>query len=108
MATIRETISATLSRYNIELSEAEIDAKLIDQDLTPTDPYSASASRSINLAIVSVIPELLLAPDITEGGYSIKFDRGAVMKFYSWLCSELGLEDKLNPQPKIRDKSSMW
>ena len=108
MATIRETISDTLARYNIELSEAEIDSKLIEQGLVPTDPFTAEASRPVKLAIVGVIPELLLMPDVTEGGYSVKYDKGALMRYYALLCSELGIPDKINPQPKIRSKSCIW
>ncbi|MCF2498397.1 DUF6706 family protein [Dyadobacter chenhuakuii] len=108
MATIREFIQAKLSRYNIDLTEAELDAAIIDQGLTPADQYASSASKSTLKVIASVIPELLLAPDITEGGYSIKYDKGAVTSYYRLLCAQLGIDDNLNPQPKIRSKSSLW
>ncbi|WP_426291978.1 DUF6706 family protein [Dyadobacter endophyticus] len=108
MATIREFIQAKLSRYNIDLSEAELDAAIQDQALTPSDPYAPEASKPTLKVIASVIPELLLAPDVSEGGYSIKFDRAAVTAYYSWLCGELGIPDKLNPQPKIRSKAHLW
>jgi len=108
MATIREVITSTLQRYHIELSEAELDAKLILQGLNPTDAFNPSADRPMKLAIVSVIPELLLAPDVQEGDYAVKFDRNAIMRYYSLLCQELGVEDKLNPKPKIRNRSRRW
>lgn len=108
MATIQEITQARLSRYNIELSEVEIVGKLIDQGLIPTDAYTATASKHIDMVFVSVIPELLLAPDITEGGYSQKYDKAAIMAYYSLLCSQLGIPNKLNPQPKIRNKSHLW
>lgn len=108
MATIREFIQAKLSRYNIDLSEAELDAAIQDQALTPTDPYAPEASKPTLKVIASVIPELLLAPDITEGGFSIKYDKGAVSAYYNLLCSQLGIPNQLNPQPKIRSKSGIW
>ena len=108
MATIREFIQAKLSRYNIDLTEAELDAAITDQGLVSSDQYTSSASTSSLKVIASVIPELLLAPDITEGGYSIKFDRAAVTAYYKLLCAQLGIDDRLNPQPKIRSKSSIW
>lgn len=108
MATIRETITSKLRRYNIELTEAEIDAELIAQGLTPEDEFSVSADKQIKLALVRMIPELLLSPDIQEGDLSIRFDRQAIMKYYSYLCKELGVPDKLNSKPTIRSKSNYW
>jgi hypothetical protein len=109
MATIREYLKATLTRYNIDLSDAEVDAALIDQGLNPVNQYTADASRPTKLAIVEIIPGLLLSPDITEGGYAVKWDRGAVKAYYSLLCSQLGKPDLLSPaQPKIRSKSNLW
>lgn len=108
MATIRETITAKLARYNIDLSEAELDAAIVDQGLVPTDEYSASASHKTKLVIVEVIPGLLVVPDVTEGGYSVKFDRAGIMAYYRLICSELGIPDKLNPQPRIRSKAHLW
>lgn len=108
MATIREYIQAKLDRYNIELSEAEIDAILAYNDLVGPDTYSSSASRAVKLAIVKCIPELLLQPDITEGGFSRKFDKAAVIAYYSMLCKELGVEDQLTPKPNLKNISNRW
>lgn len=108
MATIREYIQAKLERYNIDLPEAELDALLIDSDLVGTDPYSTAAAKPIKLAIVKCIPELLLQPDITEGGYSRKLDKDAVIAFYSLLCKELGVENQLTPKPTLKNISNRW
>lgn len=108
MATIREYLKATLIRYNIELTDAEVDAALIDQGLNPVNQYTADASRPTKLAIVEIIPGLLLSPDTTEGGYSVKWDRAAVKAYYSLLCAQLGKPDLLTVQPKIKSKSHLW
>ena len=108
MTTIREFIQAKLSRYNIDLTDTELDAAIVDQGLVPTDQYASSVSKSTLKVVASVIPELLLAPDITEGGYSIKYDKTAVLAYYNLLCSQLGIPNALNSQPKIRSKSHLW
>lgn len=108
MATILEYIQAKLERYNIELTEAEIDAILADNELVGTDNYSSTVSTPIKLAIVKCIPELLLQPDITEGGFSRKFDKAAIISYYSMLCKELGVEDQLSPKPTLKNASNRW
>jgi hypothetical protein len=108
MATIRGYISAKLERYHIDLSDAELDAILADNNLVGTDTYSSAASTSVKLAFVKCIPELLLQPDIAEGGFSRKFDKAAIMTYYSMLCKELGVEDQLNPKPKLKNASNRW
>ena len=108
MATIREYIKSKLERYNIELTEAELDALLADNDLVGPDTYSSSASRAVKLAIVKCIPELLVQPDITEGGFSRKFDKAAIISYYSMLCKELGVEDQLSPKPTLKNASNRW
>lgn len=102
MATIQEYFVAKLSRYNIELNDAEIQAALLDEGLVPSDEYTPGSAVAIKTAIVKLIPELLLKPDITEGGYSEKWDKGALKLFYSLLCKELGLPDILaDPKPSL-------
>jgi len=108
MAAIGEVIQAKLSRYNIDLTEAELEVAISEQGLVSSDPYTSEVSTKTLKVIAGVLPELLLAPDITEGGYSIKYDKTAVLAYYKMLCADLGLPDKVSPQPKIRSKSCIW
>lgn len=103
MATVQEYFEAKLSRYNIELSDVETEAALIEEGLDPTAYFTPGSTIQIKTAIVKVLPELLLKPDITEGGYSEKWDKGAVKLFYSLLCGELNLPDVFAvPEPSLR------
>ena len=108
MATIQEVVESRLKRYYIELDAVGLDEMLANAGLVAADNYTSSHDVIIKTAFVSIIPELLLRPDITESGYSEKFDRTAIVTFYSMLCKELRLPDKLNVQPKTRNKSNKW
>ena len=108
MATIRAYITAKLARYNIEIQADELDGEIVTQGLTPTSEFTAGAATPAKRVLLSVIPGLLLQPDITEGGYSMKFDREGVRAFYGLLCAELGEENKLDRQPVVRDRSNAW
>jgi hypothetical protein len=49
-------------------------------------------------------------PDISEGGYSVKFDRDAVVKWYNFEVQRLGLgrNPNFSLSPKVRDASNRW
>jgi len=46
--------------------------------------------------------------NLSQGGASISWNMDAVKLFYASLSSELGLENVLNPRPKIRNRSNFW
>jgi len=82
---------------------------LANAGLVAADTYTSFHNVIIKTAFVSIIPELLLRPDITEGGYSEKYDKGAIKTFYSMLCGELGLVDVFAvSQPVVRNMSNSW
>jgi len=98
-------IQAKLASFNVELSDIELKALLVDNGISEADTYETKAAKT---ALVGIIPELLLKPDITEGGFSVKWDKGAIMNYYGLLCKELGLKNQLIEQPKVKNKSYLW
>lgn len=98
-------IQAKLASFNVELSDLELKALLVDNGINELDDYETKAAKK---ALVGIIPEILLKPDITEGGFSIKWDKGAIEKYYGMLCKELGLKNQLIQQPKVVNKSYLW
>jgi len=82
---------------------------LIDMELTPETEYNVQLSEKVKKIMISVIPELLLAPDISQGDYSIKYKVDGIKAYYSILCGELGLPDIYNPvQDTIIDRTDSW
>ena len=98
-------IQAKLASFNVELSDIEMAALLVDNGILESATYETKAAK---IALVGIIPEILLKPDITEGGFSIKYDKAAILKYYSMLCKELGLKNALVEQPKVVNKSNLW
>lgn len=103
--TIGEFIQAKLASFNVELSDFEMEALLVDNNLTLVSEYEPIAAKQV---LLGVIPELLLKPDVSEGGFSMKFDKTAIEKYYALLCQELGVKNKLIQQPKVVNKSNLW
>lgn len=73
-----------------------------------------SASDSITSEIntdkffYNVIPDLLSSPkSVSEGGYSISYDKEALMAFYNLLSKRLGLPNNLSANT-ITDITNRW
>jgi hypothetical protein len=103
--TTKEFIQAKLTQFGYELSEIELTALLIDNNINDLDDYNSTVAKK---AIVSIVPELLIKPSISEGDLSIKYDSNDIISYYNILCSELGVANKLTPQPKVRNLTNSW
>lgn len=109
MATIRQIVTARLERFGIELQEIEVDAALIEAGLEDgSDEFTADSINYVKKAIVTIIPDILLYPQISEGGYSKQYNVEALKTYYGILCGELGIENKLTPKPKVVNGSNLW
>lgn len=107
--TIGNYIKAKLTRLQLSMADDEIAAFLIDQELTLDTVYAAEQSIKVKKVLIAIIPELLAAPDIAQGDYSIKFKVDGIKAYYSLLCKETGEQDVFNPsQNTIIDRSDIW
>ncbi|RZJ88733.1 MAG: hypothetical protein EOO20_12845 [Chryseobacterium sp.] len=107
--TIGNYIKSKLNKFQFAIEEAELEAELINQDLSAVTEYSKDHLIPVKKVLISIIPELLLAPDISEGDFSIKYKVDGIKAYYSLLCSDTGLPDIYNPsQDSIIDRTDVW
>lgn len=71
----REALQAVLA---VTVDSRAVEKALFDADLEPGETYSSSSKDKINACAIEVLEGILSQPDISEGGYSIKYDRSAV------------------------------
>lgn len=108
MATIKDIAKVKLERYGFDANDIEIDAFLIQAGIDGGTEYNVIDSEiSLKKILYTAIPELLLSPSVSEGGFSKKWDSQSVKAYYKLLCNELGYPDKLGG-PKIKDISNRW
>lgn len=105
---LADYIKAKLRRFHLRMDDAELNVLLAGLGESPASELTETSMVVAKRVIVSAIPELLLVPDVSQGDYSHKLNKDAVVKYYGMLCDELGVENKLTPQPKVRDKSNYW
>lgn len=92
------------------LSADDISFILVEADLEGSDEVATADDRIlIKTAVYHQIPILIAGfRDITEGGYSIRWNVEGLKLWYSALASELGLDDLLIIKPTIKDASFRW
>lgn len=106
MATVSEYISAKLAQFGFEISEPELEFLALKMDLELFSAMSKSAIENVEKAMITLIPELLAVPNVSDNGTSITKNIEGIKAYHSKLCAEYGLENSL--EPKIRDASSIW
>ena len=103
--TVSEYIVSEFSEFGVKLSDNTLNALLIDNGIDSNTEYDPTIAKKV---IAGYIPKLLLKPQMSEGDFSIKYDRDSIISYYNVICGELGIENKLNPKPKIRNMSNRW
>ena len=109
--TVSQFLTAKLSTLSIAIEAAEAAALLAEQGLSDTAEYGAGNAQAVKLAIATLLPTMLMKPDVSEGGYSEKWDKEAIKLYYSILCRELGIENVIEaaiPVPTVQDRSNLW
>ena len=108
MATIKEVIVSQCGDFGFEVSEVTLEAYILKTGGVGSDLYSVENAKTVDRIMYAITPLLLLMPEVSEGQYTKKYNVAGIISFYKNLCAELGLPDKLNPQPKIVNKSNLW
>lgn len=100
--TVKAYITGKFQTFDIVLSEADL--LDISMSVDVEEDFTKENRDTVFLALAkTVIPQLLLrAQSVSENGFSVSYNADALLKYYAWLCGELGIEDNLNRKPKVR------
>lgn len=96
--TNQEYLSLQLSKFGV--STDDISLMLIEANLNGND--QVSDTKSLKTAIYNQLPIMMAGlQDVSEGGYSVKWNYDGIKAWYSWLASSLGLPNLLSPTPTV-------
>lgn len=107
---IRDFIMEKISTWGMNYSPNILQVEIQKVGLNPQEQYTPLMSKKIDLVLYHIIPDLLIQPQsISEGGYSVSYDKKGLTSFYLQLCKQLGkpniIEDKTNT---VIDISQKW
>lgn len=103
---VQDYIRDKFQSLGVQLSGAEMLELSLSNSLPLTDEVSESNLDAVNVAIAGVIPSVLARPDVSEGGFSLRVNREAIMSYYSFLCRKYNIEE--NILGTISDASDSW
>lgn len=104
--TINEYIKGKFSSFGVTLSDSDLWDILVSSGQYGDDEMNNESCRLVSIGIITFIPSLLARPtsfSIGENGHSKSksWDVNGIKSYYSMLCKQYGLEDKLNNKPKV-------
>lgn len=107
---ISDYIKQKFQSFGISLSEADLVEINLSSGVDPDREMAKDDLPSISVAIARFIPSLLLratSKSVSENGHSksLSWDIAGIKAYYSFLCAQYGLEDKLNTD---RPKVTFW
>ena len=104
--TIGEYIQEKFSLWSVELSEALINIEVARIGLSSFE--TMSETTNLDAFFYNVIPDIINMPSsISEGGYSVTYDKDALLKYYSMVARKLG-EPDLFSENTITDITARW
>lgn len=91
--TTGEYISQKFAAFGT-MSEAQLLDMALSGKFSLEDEYSEDNARSVGIAMVGGIEELVFAPkmkSVSESGFSVSWDYDRLGKYYLWLCRKWGV-----------------
>lgn len=101
--TYREYLTATLRRFYV--SPTDIDILMLNQGINPDDTVDIPTAKR---AMYHEFSLLLPLANVSEGGFSMSWDKDMVAAWYSMLANELDEPDVLNPGSSIANITDIW
>ena len=103
--TNKEALVAVL---RITVPDASLEKAMIDREVTGTNTYTKENEKNIDLCAVDVLHGLLSEPDVSEGGYSIRFDRNAVQQRLLLLAKKHNVREVINAYKPTVTGRRVW
>jgi hypothetical protein len=88
---------ALVGVVRVSVPDHSLEKAMIDNDVTGGSTYVKLNEKSIDLCAIDVLQGLLSEPNVSEGGYSISYDRKAVLDRLNYLNQKHGLVDAAKP-----------
>lgn len=102
--TIKEYISNKFQSFGIQVSEADLLDISFSVNVILDDDINFDNLENVIVALVQYVPFLMSRPpSVSESGFSMSWDKDALLNFYNAMCKRYGLRNELDANsPKIR------
>lgn len=99
---------ALIAVLRVDLPDNSLEKSMMDQGVTPGDGYTTDNAKAIDLCAVDLLAGLLSQPDVSEGGFSLKYDRASIKERLLFLARKHNVTTVLAQfKPTVTSKS-VW
>lgn len=99
---------ALIAVLRVNIPDNSLVKALLDNDVTDSETYTKTKEKSIDLCAIDLLAGLLSEPDVSEGGYSIKYDRAAVQKQLLFLAKKHNVTDIIQQYSPTITSKAVW
>ena len=104
--TVGNYIKAKFNLWSVDLSDDFIALELARVNIDSASEMDSATN--VDEFFYNVIPDLILIPsNVSEGGFSLSYDKNSMNAYYKMLCTKLGKPNLLS-QNTIKDITSKW
>lgn len=104
--TVGDYIKGKFNLWSVELSDDFIALELARVNFDAASEIDSASN--VDEFFYNVIPDLILMPsNVSEGGFSLSYDKNAMSAYYKMICTKLGKPNLLS-QNTIKDITSKW
>lgn len=82
---------ALIAAVLVSVPDNTLEKALVDNNILGEEDYESDAKKDIEVCAIDVLRSALMLADITEGGYSIRYDRKAIQERIDSISEGLGL-----------------
>lgn len=99
---------ALIAVLRVNVPDNTLVKAMLDRDVAEAATYSKDNSKDIDLCAIDVLAGLLSEPDVSEGGFSIRYDRNAVKEHLLFLAKKHNVTEILNQLKPSVSSPSVW
>lgn len=99
----KEALAAVVSISGV--SDSLLSKSLLDASIDGTELYTTVNREGIDKVAIEVLKSMLSVASISEGGFSISYDREAIKGRLTMLASQYGIDTGISPT--VRGKN-VW
>lgn len=103
--TVKEALTAVVS---LPVDDSILEKAITDNDMAGTTTYTKSLSTQVDSAAVDVLFAMWSIPNVSEGGFSLSYDRNAIEAKLSVLADKCGRTDVISAMNPTISSKSAW
>lgn len=90
--TNKEALVATLQT---SVPDNSLEKALADRSITSSGTYGSTQTAGVEQAAMDLLWGIVTQPDVSEGGYSVRYDRKSILARLTFLANKYGNTDIL-------------